>query len=270
MMSNLDKLRAKLHEIIFEADTLAGKTFDIVLIICILASVAVVMLDSVEKLHNSWHPLIRALEWLFTLLFTAEYLLRLFCVRKPLRYATSFFGIVDLLSIVPTYVSLFFPSSRYLIVIRTLRTIRIWRIMKLAHHVRELNTIIRALRASGRKITVFIVSLLCLVVILGSAMYMVESADSGFTSIPRGIYWAIVTLTTVGYGDISPKTGLGQFLAAVAMIMGYAIIAVPTGIVTVEIARAGNQPITTQACPTCSREGHDHDAVHCKFCGSPL
>ena len=264
------KLRASLHEIIFEADTPAGKAFDVALIICILASVGVVMLDSVRTIGEANHHLFYVLEWIFTILFTIEYLLRLYCVGRPRKYATSFFGIVDFLSIVPTYLSLFIPGSEYLLVIRVLRTIRIWRIFKLVHFLKEWTLLVTALRASSRKIAVFLVVVASLVVVLGSLMYMIETEENGFTSIPRSIYWAVVTLTTVGYGDISPKTDLGQVLASIAMILGYAIIAVPTGIVTVELASASQKKVSTQACPMCSRDGHDPDAVHCKYCGAEL
>ena len=264
-------LRSKIHDIIFEADTPTGKAFDIALIFSILASVLVVMLDSVEPLSEAYHYQFYVLEWTFTILFTIEYLLRLYSVVKPLRYARSFFGIVDLLSILPTYLSLLIPGTQYLLVIRTLRTIRIWRILKLAKYLHELEIIALALKASMRKIAVFLLVVLSLVVILGSLMYMIETKEAGFTSIPKSIYWAIVTLTTVGYGDISPQSELGQFLASIAMILGYAIIAVPTGIVTVELASVkGSSQLTTQTCRHCSREGHDKDAVFCKYCGEDL
>ncbi len=268
----MSPLKNRLHEIIFEADTPAGKWFDVALIICIIASVVIVMLDSVASYHAQYGRWFYIAEWVFTALFTAEYALRLYCVGQPWRYARSFFGLVDLLSILPTYLSLLVPGTQYLLVIRALRTLRIWRILKLAHYLSEFNTITTAMRASSRKITVFIVAVLCLVLILGSLMYLVESAEDGFTSIPRSIYWAIVTLTTVGYGDISPQTELGQLLASIAMILGYAIIAVPTGIVTVELATASQRRlhVSTQACPECAAEGHDTDAVHCKYCGHKL
>lgn len=267
----MSTLRHQLHEIIFEADTPAGRAFDVLLIVCILGSVLAVMLDSVQSIRTQYGSLLLIAEWTFTLLFTIEYIARLYCVGKPLKYAGSFFGIVDLLSILPTYLSLFIPGTQYLLVIRTLRTIRIWRILKLAQYLHEWDYIVRAIRASVRKITVFLVLLVTLITILGSLMYLVETPDHGFTSIPRSIYWAVVTITTVGYGDISPQSDLGQFFAAIAMIMGYAIIAVPTGIVTVELNHARRElPVSTQACPDCAREGHDSDAVHCKFCGTKL
>ena len=238
------------------------------LIASILLSVTVVMLDSVAEIREVHGVLFYWLEWFFTLLFTVEYMLRLAIVGRPLKYAVSFYGIVDLLSILPTYLSFFLPGGQYLVVIRTLRTLRIWRILKLVHFVKEFDILLKALRASTRKIVVFLAAVFSLMVILGSTMYVVETAESGFTSIPRSVYWAVVTLTTVGYGDISPKSGLGQIVASIAMILGYAIIAVPTGIVTVEIA-AQNR-VTTQFCPQCSREGHDDDALFCKFCGSEI
>ena len=262
--------RQVLFEIIFEADTLGGKLFDIVLIICILTSVTVVMLDSVSSIRANHHALLYALEWSFTILFTIEYILRLYCVGRPLRYAVSFFGVVDIFSILPTYMSLFFLGSRYLSVIRILRVLRIFRVLKLGHHIKEAAALKKALYASRRKILVFLFAVLTLVVIIGALMYVIEDAQNGFTSIPRSIYWAIVTLTTVGYGDISPTTELGQFLAAIVMILGYSIIAIPTGIVSVELAQAGKEKISTQVCPKCSAEGHDFDAQYCKFCGTKL
>ncbi|AMV71139.1 TrkA domain-containing protein [Desulfuromonas sp. DDH964] len=262
--------RQALHEVIFEADTPAGKAFDVLLIGSILASVAAVMLDSVAAIRTSYGPLLTAAEWFFTLLFSVEYLLRLLCVGKPLRYARSFYGIVDLLAILPTYLSLLLPGSHYLLVIRILRILRIFRVFKLVQYLGEARMLGQALRASGRKIVVFLFTVLTLVIIFGSLMYLIEGEASGYTSIPRSIYWTIVTLTTVGYGDISPQTGLGQSLASLIMICGYGIIAVPTGIVTVEMSRSFGRGVSTQACPECAAEGHDADAVHCKFCGAAL
>lgn len=259
-----------LHEVIFEADTPLGKGFDIVLIVSILASVTAVMLDSIAIVRLEYGRLLYGVEWFFTLLFTIEYLLRLLCVGRPLKYAVSFYGVVDLLAIIPTYLSLVLPGSQYLLVIRILRILRIFRILKLVAYLGEARLLVKALRASGRKIIVFLYTVLTLVVIFGSLMYVIEGGDSGFTSIPRSIYWAIVTLTTVGYGDIAPQTGIGQTLASVVMILGYAIIAVPTGIVTVEMSHAFKGRVSTQACPECSAEGHDADARHCKFCGASL
>jgi len=262
--------RTIFHEVIFEADTPAGKRFDVLLIVSILTSVAVVMLDSISAVQLHYGTLLYAIEWFFTLIFTTEYILRLMCVGRPLKYAVSFYGVVDLLAIIPTYFSLFLPGSQYLLVIRILRILRIFRILKLVPYLGEARRLMKALRASGRKIAVFIYTVLTLVVIFGSMMYVIEGGVNGFTSIPRSIYWAIVTLTTVGYGDISPQTILGQALASMVMILGYAIIAVPTGIVSVEISQAFSRKVSTHACPECSAEGHDVDARHCKFCGAVL
>ena len=263
--------RQSLYEIIFEADTRAGKLFDVALIGAILASVLVVMADSVASLSNRFGIWLYGAEWVFTVFFSVEYLLRLFCVRRPIRYAFSLLGIIDLLAIIPTYLSLFFPGTQYLIVIRVLRVLRIFRVLKLAHYLGEMNVLTRALVAGRRKITVFLVAVLTLVVVFGSLMYLVEGAENGFTSIPRSIYWAIVTLTTVGYGDISPGTSLGQTLASLIMILGYGIIAVPTGIVTTELGRTSRpRRISTQVCPSCLSEGHDADAVFCKYCGERM
>lgn len=262
--------RSVLHEVIFEAETRAGKTFDVTLICCIILSVTAVVLESVGSIRPKYGDLLYLIEWFFTLLFTFEYILRLFAVRKPLRYATSFFGMVDLLAIIPTYLSVFLVGSQYLLTIRILRLLRIFRILKLTEYLSEASVISTALRASRRKISVFLLAVFSLVVIIGSVMYVVEGEANGFTDIPTSIYWAIVTLTTVGYGDLSPKTALGKTLASIVMIMGYGIIAVPTGIVTVELSQAARKPATTQSCPVCSEQGHDIDAVYCKYCGAQL
>ncbi|ARA94212.1 MAG: ion transporter [Bacteroidetes bacterium] len=268
--ARLHAFRRRLHEVIFEADTPAGKTFDVALIITILASVGAVMLESIASFRAAHGVALRYAEWGFTLLFTLEYLLRLWTVGRPLRYATSFFGIVDLLAILPTYLSILLPGAQYFLVIRLLRVLRVFRVLKLAQYLIEADELRRALRASRRKIIVFLVAVLTLNVILGSLMYLVEGAENGFTSIPRSIYWSIVTLTTVGYGDISPRTNLGQALASFIMIIGYAIIAVPTGIVTAEMTWTRRRPVSTQVCPQCAAEGHDPDAVFCKRCGARL
>jgi voltage-gated potassium channel len=230
-----------------------------------------VLLESVAGIRARWGTELRAAEWLFTGLFTVEYGLRLVSVKRPGRYAGSFFGLVDLLAIVPTYLSLLIAGAQTLIVIRALRLLRVFRVLKLAHFLGEAHHLGLALRASVRKIVVFLGTVLTLVLIVGSLMYLIEGAASGFTSIPEAIYWAIVTLTTVGYGDIAPETVLGRLLASVVMILGYAIIAVPTGIVTVEMAaiRRGGR-VSTQACPSCAAEGHDPDARFCKRCGAGL
>ena len=262
--------KARLHEVIFEADTPAGKGFDVLLIISILASVVVVMLDSMGSVRIQRGNLLYGLEWFFTLLFTVEYFLRILCVGRPLKYALSFYGLVDLLAIFPTYLSLVLPGSQYLLVIRILRILRIFRILKLVPYLGEAQLLVKALQASSRKVAVFLFTVLTLVVIFGSLMYVIEGEANGFTSIPRSIYWAIVTLTTVGYGDISPQTGVGQVMASMIMILGYGIIAVPTGIVTVGMSQTFGRRVSTQSCPDCSAEGHDTDAVYCKYCGTAL
>lgn len=228
------------------------------------------MLDSVKTIHTAYGTELYYIEWLFTILFAFEYGLRISCVGKPSKYIFSFYGIVDLMAIVPTFISLVVPGTQYLLVIRFLRVLRIFRVLKFVQYLSEAKTLGIAIRASRKKITVFLFVVLTMVVILGSIMYLIESEESGFTSIPQSIYWAIVTLTTVGYGDISPATPLGRSLAALIMILGYAIIAVPTGIMTVEMSRVKNDSVSTQACPHCSLEGHDPDAVYCKYCGSKL
>ncbi len=267
----LGPVRLALQQTIFEAETRAGKAFDIVLIISILCSVAAVMLDSVAAVRASYGDILPDVEWFFTILFTVEYLLRLICVGRPLKYATSFFGIIDLVSIVPTYLSLFLPGSQILLVIRILRVLRVFRVLKFVQYLEESRLLMDALKASRKKITVFLFVVLTVVVVLGSIMYLIEGEANGFTSIPRSIYWAIVTLTTVGYGDISPNTFPGRVLASFIMLLGYGIIAVPTGMVTAEIALAvRGQKVSTHACPECTAEGHDPDAQHCKCCGARL
>ncbi len=263
-------LRHRLHEIIFEADTTAGKIFDVALIICIVVSVSLVLLDSVSAIRAQWGRVLYVSEWFFTILFTIEYFLRLFSVGRPMKYATSFFGIVDLLAILPTYFSIIFPGGQYLLVIRVLRVLRIFRVLKLVQYLSEARMLSQALRASRRKITVFLFTVSTLVIIFGALMYLIEDPSSGFTSIPQSIYWAIVTMTTVGYGDINPESPLGQAIASLIMIIGYAIIAVPTGIVTVELSHAFKKKVSTAACPQCSLEGHDSDAKFCKYCGATL
>ncbi len=263
--------RARLHEVIFEADTPAGRAFDVVLLWLIVGSIAAVMLESVAPVKATYGTALRAAEWFFTSLFSVEYALRLAAVRRPWRYARSFFGMVDLLAVLPSYVGLLVPGAHSLLVIRGLRLLRIFRVLKLGRYLGEANGLLTALRSSRAKITVFLGTVLTVVVILGTAMYLIEGEQNGFTSIPRAVYWAIVTMTTVGYGDIAPKTIPGQALAALVMILGYSIIAVPTGIVSAEIAQAmGGRTISTQACPSCSADGHDADARHCKYCGTPL
>jgi len=262
--------RVRLHEIIFEADTPAGKAFDVSLIFVIVVSVLAVMLDSVTYIGNAYGTWLLRLEWVVTVLFTLEYLLRLVCVAKPARYARSFFGLVDLIAILPTYLSLILPGTEALLLIRTLRLLRIFRVFKLVVYVGEANILVTALRSSFPKVVIFIFTVLLVVLNMGALMYLVEGEAHGFTSIPRSIYWAIVTMTTVGYGDIAPQTVIGQTLAAALMIMGYGIIAVPTGIVSAELIQAARGPVTTRVCPVCVSEGHDHGARHCKDCGANL
>ncbi|EPX57092.1 Potassium voltage-gated channel subfamily KQT [Cystobacter fuscus DSM 2262] len=260
-----------MHTIIFESDTPAGRAFDVGLLWAIVLSVLAVMLESVESIRVQHGQAIRVLEWCFTVLFTLEYVLRLLSVNRPLLYASSFFGLVDLLAILPSVLSLVLPGMQSLLVVRVLRLLRVFRVLKLASFLGEADVLLTALRASRQKIIVFLGAVLSTVVIMGSVMYMVEGSANGFDSIPRGMYWAVVTMTTVGYGDLSPKTVPGQFIASVLMIMGYGILAVPTGIVSVELAQATRQhAIDPRACPGCGLEGHDLDARHCKRCGNVL
>ena len=265
--------RERLYHIVFESHTPPARAFDVALIVAILASVGVVMLDSVEALREHYYGVFIAVEWFFTVLFTVEYLVRLAIVRHPVRYARSFFGVVDLLSILPTYISLIVPGAQVLLSVRILRVLRVFRVLKLANYLDEAEQLNRALSASKRKILVFIFAVLTIVTVMGSMMYLIEGGENGFTSIPRSVYWAVVTLTTVGYGDISPVTALGQAVALVIMIMGYGIIAVPTGIVTVEMNReraAAEAARRFDACPQCGLEEHDADARFCKRCGAPV
>ena len=267
---SLHHSREVIYKIIFEADTPAGKAFDIVLIWSIIFSVFTVILDSVQNIHSLYGGILYAVEWIFTGLFTIEYILRLYCTRRPVRYAVSFFGMVDLLAILPTYLSVFVPGAQSFLTIRTLRLLRIFRVFKLTQYIYEARIISTALWASRRKISVFLLGVISIVVILGAAMYLVEGEAHGFKDIPTCIYWAIVTITTVGYGDISPQTPLGKGLASLLMIMGYAIIAVPTGIVTVEIAEASRKTKAAKSCTHCGADKHDSDAMHCKHCGMTL
>lgn len=263
--------RQRLHTVIFESDTRAGRLFDVVLIACILASVAVVMLESVASIDARWHSQLFAAEIAFTVIFTVEYVLRLLAVRKPLAYARSPLGIIDLLSIAPTWLVLVVPGAQFFLTVRILRLLRIFRVLKLTEYLSEAGIITAALQASRKKISVFLFAVMTLVVLMGAAIYVVEGPANGFTSIPVSMYWAVVTLTTVGYGDLAPKTPLGKLLASAVMIIGYAIIAVPTGIVSTELAVARARKGTSrQACPACGREGHDEDAAHCKYCGAAI
>ena len=264
--------RLAIHNLIFGGDSPKGRLFDKVLIVVILASVAAVMLESVEAFGNRFNLVLIWMEWGFTVIFTIEYALRLACVGRPLLYARSFYGIVDLLAVLPTYLSLVLPGAHALLVIRLLRILRVFRVLKLVKYLTEADYLLTALRSSRRKITIFIVTVLALVTILGSLIYLIEGADNGFDNIPRSVYWAIVTLTTVGYGDISPQTPLGQALAAVVMLIGYGIIAVPTGIVTAELAKAHDlgRKHKTRVCSRCYFAAHTRDAKFCSKCGKKL
>lgn len=263
--------RERLQEIIFESNTPAGKAFDVALLFAILGSILVVMLDSVTHYHRLYGALFFKLEWAFTLLFTLEYVLRLISIRRPLRYVFSPLGLIDLLAIIPSYLSIFYAGAQSLLVLRALRLLRVFRIFKLTHFLSEIEFLSVAIKASLKKISIFMLTVLTLVTILGSVMYLVENRQNGFSSIPDSIYWAIVTITTVGYGDISPVTPLGKFISSIVMLIGYGIIAVPTGIITNEIAMAARQKNhSSESCPSCGREGHDTDAVFCKYCGAHL
>ncbi|WPJ94470.1 ion transporter [Coraliomargarita algicola] len=265
------RFRTECRRIIFQSTRWDEKAFDVILILAILLSVALVMWESVPSIAPQTRQLLYILEWIITGLFTAEYILRLYVSDKPARYSRSFFGVVDLLAILPTYIDLLIPGAHYLMLLRVLRVLRIFRVLKLAKYIGEANTLMRAMRSSARKIAVFIFAVLILVLILGSLMYLIEGAEYGFTSIPKSVYWAIVTLTTVGYGDISPQTPLGQFVASIIMIIGYGIIAVPTAIVTAEMTHPATPSSDSDPiCPACGWESHDHDATYCKVCGDKL
>ena len=282
-------LRDRVHEIIFEADTPVGKAFDIILLVLIVLSVITVMLESSQEINEQYGHIFTVVEWVFTVVFTIEYLLRLWTTRLPWKYALSFYGIVDLVAILPSYIGLLVPgNSQYAVIIRIIRLLRVFRIFKLGNYLSEGDQLRRALIASRNKIGVFLFAVSLLVVLIGSIMFLIEGGNNeGFSSIPRAVYWAIVTLTTVGYGDITPKTDVGQFLSAIVMIVGYAIIAVPTGIVTNEMMSTEGDPTkkdgasgrfrgrkanftNTQVCRYCARDGHADDAVYCKYCGGRL
>ncbi len=265
--------KSRLHEIIYEADTPLGKWFDILLFFLIIVSVVLVMLESVKEIDEKYHTILLTLEWIITILFTVEYIARVISIKKPFKYIFSFYGIIDFVSTIPLYVSYIIAGSQVLLAIRAFRLLRIFRILKLVKFLGEASQLNRALKASRAKIAVFIYAVLILCVIMGTFMYLIEDDEAGFTSIPRSIYWAVVTLTTVGYGDIAPQTTLGQLIATIVMILGYGIIAVPTGIVTVEFSKKGeknNVHVNTQSCPSCSKEGHRDDATHCFNCGSEI
>ena len=265
-------LRNKIYTIIFGTDTRAGKTFDVVLLWMIILSVTVVILESVSALRQSYHPVFVSAEWFFTIAFSLEYLLRVYSSPRPLKYITSFFGIIDLLAVLPSYVGLIVDQATFLLTLRALRLLRMFRIFKLGRYINEATILIRALKQSLHKIVVFFGAVLTLVLIMGSILYLLEGEENGFTSIPQSIYWAIVTITTVGYGDIAPVTVLGKVLASVAMLTGYSIIAVPTGIITVEIGKAARSEKQTRqyTCRKCGQDRHDKDARFCKNCGTRI
>ncbi|MEM0940144.1 MAG: ion transporter [Bacteroidota bacterium] len=270
----LVRFRRKLFIVVFGTNTPAGKLFDVVLLWSIILSVVSVMLESVKEIKEGHDMLFYVVEWIFTGLFTLEYALRLIITRTPRKYALSFFGIVDLLALLPSYITLFITGGSYLVVIRSIRLLRVFRILKLGRYVREASVLSNALVASRHKILVFLGAVITLVMIMGTLMYLIEGSESGFTSIPRSIYWAVVTVTTVGYGDIAPQTILGQISASILMLLGYAIIAVPTGIVTSEMVNFGKEQKRKdelrKICPVCNQREHDDDATYCKKCGSLL
>ena len=263
-------LRSKLHRIIFGVGTRAGAGFDLALLVAILLSVSCVVLESVQEIEAAYGQLLRIAEWFFTIVFTIEYLARLWTVAHARSYAFSFLGIVDLLAILPTYLSAFYSGSQSLAVVRGIRLLRVFRVLKLVRFVREGSQLADALYASRRKITVFVSGVICIAVVFGTLMYMIESDESGFTSIPTSIYWAIVTMTTVGYGDVAPSTTVGRLLSGILMILGYSMIVVPTGIVSAEIARGDISAQFTKACRGCRATGHARDAKFCRVCGKEL
>ncbi|MBO9202536.1 MULTISPECIES: ion transporter [Niastella] len=269
--ANFLSWQSRLHKTIYESDTPAGKAFDVALLIFIISSIIVVMLDSIKSYHYRYGHVFYVMEWGFTGLFTLEYMLRLISIKRPLGYVLSFFGFIDLLAIIPSYLSIFIVGAQSLLVLRALRLLRVFRIFKLTHFLTEIEFLKISLVTSLKKIAIFMLVVLSLVIILGSIMYLVENGENGFTSIPDSIYWAIVTITTVGYGDIAPVTATGKFIASLMMFIGYGIIAVPTGIITTEMANTARMKKQGQeVCPGCGREGHDKNAVYCKFCGTLL
>ncbi len=266
-----DTIKQELYDIVFEADTPMGKAFDVALLILILLSILFVSLESVKSIADKYQSLLFTLEWVLTAFFSVEYVLRIYIVRKKFAYIFSYYGIIDLLSLLPSYLGLFVSGAQGLMVIRALRLLRMFRVLKLSRYVHDSTMLVSALKASRTKISVFLFAVMMMVIIIGTIMYLVEGGESGFGSIPESIYWAIVTLTTVGYGDIAPSTALGRFIASFVMILGYGIIAVPTGIVTAEISNVSkHKKISTQVCDECLCEGHDPDAKFCKRCGAKI
>jgi voltage-gated potassium channel len=264
------KWRIRLNDIIFGAESKAGKSFDVLLIIAILLSVTAVMLESINYISITFGGALYIIEWMFTVAFTIEYVLRILCVRQPLKYVFSFYGLIDLLSIIPTYLSLFVPGANSLLVIRIFRILRLFRILKLFAYIKEAEQLAEAMKSGRRKIIVFLYFVCTVVVVFGCVMYLIEGSDNGFTSIPRSIYWAIVTMTTVGYGDLTPNTAFGQFIASIMMIIGYAVIAVPTGIYTAELSQVITKHRDTRGCIGCGKNSHESNSSHCRFCGEEL
>ncbi|MFM2590547.1 ion transporter [Vibrio sp. TBV020] len=265
-----NSLRHHLYVIIFGTHTKAGRAFDIALIVAIISSLIVLVLESIPSVYAQWARELRYLEYTFTALFTIEYLLRLYCSPKPVAYAKSFYGVVDLLAILPTYLAIFFPSASFMGVIRALRVMRIFRVLKLVRYLQDSNILLRSLLMARRKILIFFSAVAILVTIFGALIFVIEGPNNGFTSIPKSIYWAIVTITTVGYGDLVPQTDLGKAVASLTMLLGYSILAVPTGIITAELNQEMNSHKSLVKCPNCSKAGHEPDAMFCKHCGSEL
>lgn len=268
---NFSPMRERMHQIVFESDTPAGKLFDVVLLVMIVLSIVLLMLESVPAYQARWGSLFYTLDWVVTIFFTIEYAVRLYCVYRPMKYATSFYGIIDIASILPVYLDFLFPGAHSLLIVRSLRLLRLFRIFKLDVFLHQGNSIVTALQQSREKIFIFLFFVVLMVCIFGSVMYVVEhDVNPGFESIPQSIYWAVVTITTVGYGDVSPVTGWGKFIASLIMILGYAVIAVPTGIVTSSMMQVNTVAGSAQHCQGCGREGHDADARYCKYCGTSL
>ena len=263
-------IKHHLYVIIFGTHTRAGRAFDIALIIAIITSLLVLILESLPSVMTEWSRELHYIEYTFTAIFTVEYLLRLYCSPKPKSYATSFYGVVDLLAILPTYLAIFFPGASFMGVVRLLRVMRIFRILKLVRYLQDSNILLRSLLMARRKILIFFSTVGILVTIFGALIFVIEGPHNGFTSIPKSIYWAIVTITTVGYGDMVPQTHLGKAIASLTMLLGYSILAVPTGIITAELSNEMNAHKQLVKCPNCNRSGHDSDAMHCKHCGSEL
>lgn len=269
-MSQKPSLKHKMHEVIFGTEKGPGRNFDIAVIIIILASVFALFLDSVAAINAKYGHLLFTAELAFTFLFTVEYLARIYCVPNRKKYIFSFYGLVDLIAILPTYLSIFIPGAQHLLVVRIFRVLRIFRIFKLLHYMSEAHVLLRSLESSRHKISVFLVAVVTLVIVFGSLMYLIEGPGNGFSSLPKSIYWAVVTVTTVGYGDIAPQTAMGQAVAAMAMITSYAIIAIPTGILSAELIRESQRQISQQQCNSCKKLGHDKNANYCKYCGVQL